>query len=80
MAERDEGIEHMLKFELTPVPTCLFTMDRMMRRSKKHKFGKMQKETATKLDMDIKGKMHVVDGGWLLHQVKWASGATIDYS
>lgn len=77
MAERDEGIEHMFKFELTPVPTSLFTMDRMMRKPKKHEFGKMLKETATKLDVDINSKMHVVDGGWLLHQVKWSSGATI---
>uniref|UniRef100_UPI00358F1FFC uncharacterized protein n=1 Tax=Myxine glutinosa TaxID=7769 RepID=UPI00358F1FFC len=77
MAERDEGIEHMFKFELNPVPTSLFTMDRMMRKPKKHEFGKMLKETATILDVDINSKMHVVDGGWLLHQVKWSSGATI---
>ena len=77
MAERDAGIEHMFKFELTPVPTSLFTMDRMMRKPKKHEFGKMLKETATKLDVNINSKMHVVDGGWLLHQVKWSSGATI---
>ena len=78
MAERDEGIEHIFKFELTPVPTSLFTMDRMMRKPKKHEFGKMLKDTATKLDADLNSKMHVVDGGWLLHQVKWSSSATIN--
>ena len=32
MAERDEGIEEIFRFELTPVPGSLFTMDRMMRK------------------------------------------------
>ena len=40
MAERDEGIE------LTPVPASLFTM---MRKPKKHEFGRMLKETTTNL-------------------------------
>ena len=77
MAERDEGIEEIFKFELTPVPTSIFTMDRMMRKPPKHEFGRMLKETSTKLDLDMSRKMHVVDGGWLLHQVNWNSGATI---
>ena len=37
----------------------------------------MLKETATKVDLDINSKMHVVDGGWLLYQVKWSSWSTI---
>ena len=49
-----------------------------MRKPKKHEFGKMLKDTATKLDVDLNSKMHVVDGGWLLHQVKWSSSATIN--
>ena len=77
MAERDEGIEELFHFELTPVPASLFTMDRMMRKPQKHEFGRMLKETTTKLDLDMNNKVHVVDGGWLLHQVKWTSGATI---
>ena len=77
MAERNEGIEDIFKFELTPVPKSLFTIDRMMRKQKKHEFGKMLKEKATKLDVDMNSKVHVVDGGWLHHQVKWASGATV---
>lgn len=28
----DEGIEELFSFELTPVPTSLFTMDRMIRK------------------------------------------------
>ena len=58
MAERDEGIEEIFRFELTPVPASPFTMDRMMRKPQKHEFGRML------------NKVHVVDGGWLLHQVK----------
>ena len=77
MAERDEGIEDIFKFELTPVPTALFTMDSMMRKPKKHEFGQMLKEKATKLDLNMNSKVHVVDGGWLLHQVKWTNGATV---
>ena len=33
---------------------------------------------ATKPDANLNSKMHVVDGGWLLHQVKWSSSATIN--
>lgn len=76
MAERDEGIEELFVFELTPVATSLFTMDRMKRKPPKHEFGRMLKETATK-HLDMNSKMHVVDGGWLLHQVKWTNGANI---
>ncbi len=77
MAERDEGIEEIFHFELTPVPASLFTMDRMMRKPQKHEFGRMLKATTTKLDLAMNSKMHVVDGGWLLHQIKWIRGATI---
>ena len=37
----------------------------------------MLKATTTKLDLAMNNKMHVVDGGWLLHQMKWIRGATI---
>ena len=77
MAERDEGIEQIFNFELTPVPTSLFTMDRMMRKPKKHEFGRMLKNTTAKLDLEMDSKMHVVDGGWLLHQVKWNNGSSL---
>ncbi len=43
----------------------------------KHEFGRMLKATTTKLDLAMNNKMHVVDGGWLLHQIKWIRGATI---
>jgi hypothetical protein len=49
----------------------------VMRKPHKHEFGRMLKERITKLDLDINHKMHVVDGGWLLHQIKWTRGATI---
>ena len=48
MAERDEGLEKIFSYELTPVPTSLFTMDRMMRKPPKHEFVRMLKKTATK--------------------------------
>ena len=77
MAERDKGIEEIFSYELTPVPTSLFTMDRMMRKPPKHEFGRMLKESTTKLQLDIGNKIHVVDGGWLLHQEKWTNGSTV---
>lgn len=60
-----KGLQTHIQIELTSVPTSLFTMDRMMRKPQKHEFGKMLKETATKLDLDINSKIHVVDRGWL---------------
>ena len=50
-----------------------------MRKAKKYEFEKMLlKGTVTKLDMEINNKMHVLDGGSLLHQVKGSDGATIE--
>ena len=77
MAERDEGIEEIFHFELTPVPASLFTMDRMMRKPQKYEFARMLKETSTKVHLNMNNKIHVVDGGWLLHQLKWTRGSTI---
>ena len=45
MHKKHEGIEQVFSFELTPVQTSLFTMDRMMKRPQKHEFGRMLKET-----------------------------------
>ena len=47
-----------------------------MRKPHKHEFGRMLKETNTKLDLTMSNKMHVVDEGWLLHQIKWTRGST----
>ena len=61
MVERDEGIEEIFRFELTPVPASLFIIDCMMRKPQKHEFGRM--ETTKKLDLDMNNKVHVVNGG-----------------
>ena len=48
-------------------------MDRMMRKGPKHEFGRELKSNAKTLSKELTTHMYVIDGGWLLHQVKWTS-------
>lgn len=84
LAEREGSVEAAFEYELTPVPTSLFIMDRMMRKSAKADFGKILKANAEEVKPEDLGVVvrddgshdqshlsNVVDGGWFLHQVPW---------
>ena len=51
----------------------MFTMDRIMRKGLKHEFGQELKSNAKTLSKELTIHMYVIDGGWMLNQVKGTS-------
>ena len=72
-------VEPSLKYELTPVPLSLFSnKDQKMNKANKTGFSKTSlKDLTDPLDLTKQPcSTLVVDGGWLLHMVKWDQGQT----
>jgi len=68
--QRNTDIEPFFRYELTATPTALFT-DTSMRKCVKSVLAKeLKKHVSTDTVVSIP-KTFVVDGGWLLHKVKW---------
>ena len=70
LIEREENIRSYFQYELTTVPTLLF-QDSMMRKSSKAKLGQALKKDTTTSTYNMDQSFHVLDGGPLLHKVKW---------
>lgn len=77
-AERNLTLKESLSHELTIVPASLFNDEQFMRESHKHKLGKYLKDKVTSLDVTWEtipiSQVLIVDGGWLIHQIKWECG------
>ena len=68
-------IEHCFNYELTPMPAALFK-DGMLRKTDKSLLAKeLVKGICSDKDV-VFDEMHVIDGGYLLHKVKWISNST----
>jgi hypothetical protein len=72
--QRSSDIENFFSFELTAVPTALFK-DHCLRKANK---SLLAKELIKGLDSEdlMEARTYVVDGGWLLHRVKWQQFGT----
>ena len=75
IAERNECLRDTLFYELTVVPLSLFDDNLFMRKNKKSALGKQLKTKATPSRRPAIAH-RVMDGGWMLHQVKWREGDT----
>lgn len=75
LIQREENISNFFSFELTPEPSSLF-LDGLMRKSPKS----VLREKVLKQSEPVEGipnaDVCVVDGGALLHQVKWPKNTT----
>ena len=71
---RSNDIESYFQYELTQEPTSIFK-DQMMRKPTKANLKNLLVENAESLDKIPNGKI-IVDGGALLHQVKWIKATT----
>ena len=71
---RSNDIESYFQYELTQEPTSIFK-DQMMRKTTKANLKNLLVENAESLDKIPNGKI-IVDGGALLHQVKWIKATT----
>ena len=69
--QRSSDLEQYFKYELTAQPTALF-MNTCLRKSDKSVLAKELKKAIRK-DFNQEPKTYVLDGGWLLHKVKWQS-------
>jgi hypothetical protein len=67
--EREDSVKKYFSYELTPVPTSLF-QDGMMRKATKSMLAKALTKDITTVP-SYECPVFVVDGGALLHKVKW---------
>ena len=71
--QRSTDMEPFFRYELTAEPTALFK-DNCLRKPDK---SVLSKELKKNLDSGLsftEAKVYVIDGGWLLHKVKWQKG------
>ena len=76
LAERQPDVSSFFAYELTPFPCSLFK-DGMMRKPDKAALGRALSNDACS-DVHLLNNCIVVDGGALLHRVRWQRMATYD--
>ena len=75
IVQRNDTVQHALSYELTVVALSLFDNNLFMQKANKAVLGKFLKSlTVASTRPEIAHR--VLDGGWLLHQVKWIEGDT----
>ena len=78
----DLSLKDVLDYELSPFPPALFEAKNIFREAEKPQLAKAIEECASKLsdqavlDKTPKTEHYVLDGGSLLHCVKWTKGKT----
>jgi len=75
IVQRCPDIEPFFQYELTAVPTAIFK-GASMRKANKSLLGKELKANAKACASSNKTSAFVIDGGWLVHKVKWQSCCT----
>ena len=70
--QREESICPFFEYELTTIPTSLFK-DNMMRKTDKSRLARALKEGIQSCEQQ---GIYVLDGGSLLHRIKWSKKAT----
>ena len=73
LAERNLSAKEGLRYELTAVPMSLFDDNQLMRNSYKSRLGKILKEPFAPSLTSCDTPFLVIDGGWLLHYIRWKS-------
>ena len=74
IVQREEDMTPYFDYELTAIPTSLFK-DKVMSKPAKAQLAKAL-TTAVQPSERMKQAMHVLDGGALIHKVKWAKNTT----
>ena len=76
LTERNLSAMEGLKYELTAVPMSLFDNNQLMRNAHKARLGNILKEPVAPSLTYIDAPILVIDGGWLLHYIRWKSNTT----
>ena len=56
---------------MTAIPTALFKDSFMRKPSKADLANELQRELSNVAVLTAQSDVHVVDGGWLLHRIRW---------
>ena len=75
ICEREVKTKEALHFELTPIPMSLFDKNQKMRKPDKAALAKFLKAYVEPVEQPPCASL-VIDGGWLLHNVKWEANLT----
>ena len=75
ISEREVKTRQGLRFELTPTPMSLFDKDQKLRKPDKAALAKILKAFVEPVEHPPCTSL-VIDGGWLLHNVKWEANLT----
>lgn len=75
ISEREVKTKEALRFELTQTPLCLFDKYQRLRKPDKSALGRTLKSYTSPVTVTPQASL-VVDGGWLLHNVKWEANLT----
>ena len=75
ISEREIKTKEALMFELTPTPMLLFDKNQMMRKPDKAALSRLLKTFVEPIEQPQCLSL-VIDGGWLLHNVKWEASLT----
>ena len=76
LVERDDDMKACFKYELTPIPASLFEHG-MMRKPNKSALGRAIKQYVSAVTPPV-SSFRVLDGGALLHKVKWPPKSTYE--
>ena len=76
IAQREDDVEKHFQFEMSPYPPCLFK-DALIRKPDKPALRKMLLKDKHIVNVyAVVLSSYVLDGGALLHQVRWSKGST----
>lgn len=70
--KNDDEMQDYLKWELSPFPQAFFNTFGMLKNTKAHLYSLFQKKSINVLDP--LNTYYVIDGGFLIHKVKWTLG------
>lgn len=76
---QSEDFESYFNHELSAIPTSLFKDDFMRKTDKAALARDIMKDLTNicpEANIGIQDSMHVIDGGWLLHRVRWKKNVT----
>jgi hypothetical protein len=76
IVQREDNMSCYFEYELTTIPTSLFKDNAMRKNTKAQLMNSMTKSVSTWQLDDINQAKYVIDGGALMHRVKWASKST----
>ena len=75
ISEREVMTKQCLRFELTSTPMSLFDKDQKLRKPDKAALAKVLKAFVDPVEHPLCTSL-VIDGGWLLHNVRWDTSIT----